>query len=72
MQSRFRVAGISFEHMHMAENLRMVVEHPQCDLVGICDVQRERMQQTIDLLPFLPKCALRIGSTASKLLSRIS
>lgn len=41
--SRFRVAGISFEHMHMGDNLRMAQEHPQCEVVGICDPEPARM-----------------------------
>ena len=44
MVPRYRVVGISFDHMHMGDNLQMVVDHPQCDLVGICDAQPERMQ----------------------------
>jgi glucose-fructose oxidoreductase len=40
----FRVAGISFEHMHMGDNLRMVADHPDCEIVGICDAHPERMQ----------------------------
>ncbi len=42
-QPKFRVAGISFEHMHMGDNLRMVFDHPRCDIVGICDVHSDRM-----------------------------
>ncbi len=41
---KFRVAGISFEHMHMGDNLRMAYEHPHCEVVGICDVQTDRLQ----------------------------
>lgn len=44
---RYRVAGISFEHMHMGDNLQMVAQHPDCELVGICDSQPERMQAVI-------------------------
>jgi glucose-fructose oxidoreductase len=44
---RYRVAGVSFEHMHMGDNLRMVAEHPDCELVGICDSQPQRMQAVI-------------------------
>lgn len=44
MTQHFRVAGISFEHMHMGDNLRMVAEHPDCRVVGICDPQPERME----------------------------
>ncbi len=44
MGQHYRVVGISFEHMHMGDNLRMVAEHPDCKIVGICDAQPDRMQ----------------------------
>ena len=47
MNAHYRVVGISFEHMHMGDNLKMVAQHPQCELVGICDNQPERMQATV-------------------------
>lgn len=43
MIQHFRVAGISFEHMHMGDNLRMAVEHDQCQVVSICDSDKSRM-----------------------------
>jgi len=43
LKQNYRVAGISFEHMHMGDNLRMVAEHPECEIVGICDVDPRRM-----------------------------
>jgi predicted dehydrogenase len=43
LNQHFRVAGISFEHMHMGDNLRMAAEHPACEVVGLCDVDRTRM-----------------------------
>jgi predicted dehydrogenase len=41
---KLRVAGISFDHMHMGDLLRMVHEHPGAEIVGICDEDRARMQ----------------------------
>ena len=41
---KLRVVGISFEHMHMGDNLRMAKAHPQCEVVGICDAKPERLQ----------------------------
>lgn len=38
-----RIAGINFEHFHMGDLLRMVHEHPDAEIVGICDEQPERM-----------------------------
>ncbi|MDB5473053.1 MAG: gfo 3 [Devosia sp.] len=39
----WRVAGINFDHMHMGDLLRMVAEHPQAEIVGICDANPARM-----------------------------
>ncbi|MEX0346863.1 MAG: Gfo/Idh/MocA family protein [Rhizobiaceae bacterium] len=46
--SRFRVVGISFEHMHMGDLLRMVDEHPDAEIAGIYDADRQKMQAAID------------------------
>jgi len=43
----WRVAGISFEHFHMGDLLRMVAEHPRAEIVGICDDQPMRMESAI-------------------------
>lgn len=43
MKKRYRVAGISFEHMHMGDNLRMAAEHADCEVVGVCDIDRSRL-----------------------------
>ncbi|MEZ6136538.1 MAG: hypothetical protein R3C53_16705 [Pirellulaceae bacterium] len=43
MKQKYRVVGISFEHMHMGDNLRMAAEHPACEIVGICDNVPARM-----------------------------
>jgi predicted dehydrogenase len=40
-----RVAGISFEHMHMGDLLRQTSEHPDAEIVGICDEDPARMEQ---------------------------
>jgi predicted dehydrogenase len=40
---RWKIAGICFDHMHMGDNLRMAHEHPNVEIVGLCDEQRERM-----------------------------
>ncbi len=48
MSQPVRVAGICFEHFHMGDNLRMVLENDMTELVGICDSQHERMRESID------------------------
>ena len=45
--SKLRVAGINFDHFHMGDLLRLVYEHPDTEIVGICDEQPERMQAAI-------------------------
>jgi predicted dehydrogenase len=44
---KWRVAGISFEHFHMGDLLRMVSQHPRAEIAGICDDQPDRMSQAI-------------------------
>ncbi|MBI1170591.1 gfo/Idh/MocA family oxidoreductase [bacterium] len=44
---KFRIVGISFDHMHMGDLLRLVHDHPQADLVGIFDPDRTRMASAI-------------------------
>lgn len=43
-----RIAGISFDHMHMGDLLRMVAAHPGAELVGIFDPDRARMQGAVE------------------------
>jgi predicted dehydrogenase len=44
---RYRIAGINFEHFHMGDLLRMAYDHPEAEIVAICDEQPERMQMAI-------------------------
>lgn len=46
--SKFRVAAISFDHMHMGDLLRMAHEHPQAEIAGLFDPDRNRMAAAID------------------------
>jgi glucose-fructose oxidoreductase len=39
----FKIAGINFDHMHMANLLHQAQEHPQAEIVGVCDERLERM-----------------------------
>lgn len=47
MTKRWKIAGINFDHMHMGDLLRSVHEHPDAELVGICDERRERMADAV-------------------------
>ena len=42
---RWKLAAINFDHFHMGDNLRMAHEHPDVEIVGICDEQPERMSE---------------------------
>jgi glucose-fructose oxidoreductase len=44
--TKWRIAGINFDHFHMGDNLRFAFEHPECEIVGICDQQPERMRDS--------------------------
>jgi len=50
MTKRWRVVGIDFSHMHMEDLLRQVREHPDAELVGVCDEHSESMRPAIDHL----------------------
>src|SRR3954471_17523028 len=45
---KWKVAGINFDHMHMGDNLRMAFEHPNVEVVGICDENSERMKEATE------------------------
>jgi predicted dehydrogenase len=44
---KWRIVGVSFEHMHMGDLLREAREHPNAEIVGVCDEVRERMTDAI-------------------------
>ena len=47
--ARFKVVGISFDHMHMGDLLRMVHEHPCAEIAGLFDPDPSRMKTaTVD------------------------
>lgn len=41
--TKIKVVGINFDHMHMGDLLRKAHEHPDVEIVGVCDEQPERM-----------------------------
>lgn len=43
----YRIVGINFDHMHMGDNLRMAFNHPDCEIVGVCDERPERMSEAV-------------------------
>jgi predicted dehydrogenase len=46
--AKTRIVGISFDHMHMGDLLRMVHDHPDAEIAGIFDPTRATMQRAID------------------------
>jgi len=44
----FRIAGISFDHMHMGDLLRMVHEHPEAEITALFDPDRSKMQDAAE------------------------
>lgn len=45
--ARWKIAGINFDHFHMGDNLRAAHEHPNVEIVGLCDEDPARMQEAI-------------------------
>lgn len=39
----YRIVGINFDHFHMGDLLRQASEHPNAEIVGICDEDPSRM-----------------------------
>jgi len=46
--ARFRIVGISFDHMHMGDLLRMVHAHPDAEIAAIFDPDRARMRDAVE------------------------
>jgi len=42
--ANFRIVGISFDHMHMGDLLRLVHEHPEAEIAGLYDPDLAKMQ----------------------------
>ncbi len=54
MSKRWRVAGINFDHMHMGDLLRQVSNNPNAELVGVSDLNQDKMDWAVGNLK-LPK-----------------
>ena len=52
---RWKIVGVSFDHMHMGDLLRMAANHPHAEIVGIFDERRERMQQAVENFKIPPE-----------------
>ena len=51
---RWRIAGLNFDHMHMGDLLREAQEHPDAEIVGVCDKNPSRMREAIATLGISP------------------
>src|SRR5437762_1419878 len=47
---RWKIVGINFDHMHMGDLLRMVINNPQVELVGVSDEHPDRARPVLDRL----------------------
>jgi predicted dehydrogenase len=45
--AKFKIVGVSFDHMHMGDLLRMVHEHPEAEIAGVFDPDRAKMAAAI-------------------------
>jgi hypothetical protein len=45
--SKWKIAGINFDHDHMGDNLRMVFNHPNAEIVSICHEDPRKMERAI-------------------------
>jgi glucose-fructose oxidoreductase len=45
--AKYRIVGISFDHMHMGDLLRAVAEHPNAEIAGIYDPDRSKMARAV-------------------------
>jgi predicted dehydrogenase len=50
MTSRHRIVGISFDHMHMGDLLRLVQQHPRAEVVGVWHEHREKPAEVLGRL----------------------
>ncbi|MEM7806522.1 MAG: Gfo/Idh/MocA family oxidoreductase [Planctomycetota bacterium] len=48
--SRHRIVGINFDHMHMGDLLRLVVDHPDAEVVGVWHREPNEPRQVLDRL----------------------
>jgi predicted dehydrogenase len=46
--AKYRVVGVSFDHMHMGDLLREVASHPDAEIAGVYDPDRGRMRAAIE------------------------
>ncbi len=50
MARHHRIVGISFDHMHMGDMLRLVQQHPRAEVVGVWHSERREPTQVLERL----------------------
>ena len=45
--AKFKIVGISFDHMHMGDLLGMVQNHPDAEIAGLFDPDPARMARAV-------------------------
>ena len=63
---RWKVAGVSFEHMHMGDLLRETREHPDAEIAAICDPEAARMADAVRNFDIPPERIFSDIATALK------
>ena len=53
--AKFRIAGISFDHMHMGDLLRLVHDHPDAEIAGVYDPDPAKMETAITAFGIPPE-----------------
>ena len=53
--AKWRVAGLSFDHMHMGDLLRQVTGHGNAEIAAIYDPSREKMQTAVEAFGIPPE-----------------
>ncbi|OCJ14421.1 glucose-fructose oxidoreductase [Rhizobium sp. AC44/96] len=52
--ARWRIVGVNFDHMHMGDLLRAAYDHPEAEIVGLCDRDPSRMKGAIENFDIKP------------------
>jgi len=45
--ARWKIAAVNFDHFHMGDNLRAAFEHPDAEIVALCDEDPARMEAAV-------------------------
>ena len=45
---RYRVAGVAFDHMHIGDQIKVAQDHPDCEVTGVFDTDKARMDAVCD------------------------